>query len=444
MFGYQLKLAWRSALQTPGVSLICVLAIALGVSVFTSMAAIRHLLARNPLPEQSERLFNIRLDTWDPDTQFFNVPPGEPPKATTYRDMRNLMALGGAERQTGVANAFGYIFPEDDRLKPYQDAVQLVHSDFFSMFRAPFRFGSAWSREDDAKPAPAVVLSQKANDALFGGENSVGQSFRIGALTFQVVGVLDQYRPVPVVFDPVNNLSGPPRDFYIPLEHIRNPNSGLSITGNTDGWGDAATFRDPDYLAIAEFYWIQHWVELASGEAAGYRALVDDYCREQKALGRYPRPLNNRVTPMMDWVEQRNQGLGVANGVAAIALLFLCVCAINLMGLLLGKFLSRASLIGVHRALGASRRAVFTQHILECEVIGIVGGAVGIGLAALALTLVDRITPGGMARQAMAVFLADGRMAAVAIGSALLAGLLAGLYPAWRACRVSPAIQLKV
>ena len=56
-----------------------------------------------------------------------------------------------------------------------------------------------------------------------------------------------------------------------------------------------------------------------------------------------------------------------------VSLLFLAVCSLNLVGLLLGKFLSRIPEVSVRRALGASRLQVFWQHIVECEVVGVIG-----------------------------------------------------------------------
>src|SRR6185436_2048248 len=64
-----------------------------------------------------------------------------------------------------------------------------------------------------------------------------------------------------------------------------------------------------------------------------------------------------------------------------VSLLFLAVCALNLVGLLLGKFLARAPEVGVRRALGASRLDIFLQHVVECELIGVLGGLAGIGLS---------------------------------------------------------------
>ena len=61
-----------------------------------------------------------------------------------------------------------------------------------------------------------------------------------------------------------------------------------------------------------------------------------------------------------------------------VGLLFLVVAAVNLIGLLLGKFLARADEVGVRRALGASRRDVFLQHLVECQVVALLGGAIGV------------------------------------------------------------------
>ena len=114
------------------------------------------------------------------------------------------------------------------------------------------------------------------------------------------------------------------------------------------------------------------------------------------------------------------------------------MCAVNLIGILLGKFLSRAPEVGVRRALGASRTSVFLQHIVECEVVGVIGGLLGLGLSALFLGLINLLLDNS------GQFGLDLPMVAAGIGLALIAGLVAGLYPAWRICRLAPAIHLKL
>jgi putative ABC transport system permease protein len=122
-----------------------------------------------------------------------------------------------------------------------------------------------------------------------------------------------------------------------------------------------------------------------------------------------------------------------------IAILFLAVCSVNLIGILLGKFLGRAPEVGVRRALGASKRSIFMQHLVECELIGLLGGAVGIGLSALALRLINGLFP-----DSAFDFALDLNMVGAGVLLSLVAGLVAGVYPAWRICRVAPATHLKL
>lgn len=444
MILFHLKLALLSLRNTPRISLISVLAIALGIGVATSMTSIHYVFAQNPLPEKSAVLFNVRIDTWDPNSEFFAVPPGEPPKAVTYQDMTGMMESTIPKHQTGVADADVYVFPADDINKPYQTVAQLVHADFFPMFNVPFQFGSGWDDDADHTREAVTVLSQAANDKLFGGRDSVGELIRLGSREFTVIGVLAPYQPTPKFYDVVNSLAGQTNEFFVPFDLIREEDLGLGVTGNTDGWGDNATFVGDLIFTTAEWYWIQFWVEVEPERHAEYVAFVDAYSRKLKDLGRYPRPLNNRVTLMMDWVAERNQAGGTTSVIMILSMLFLAVCAINLTGLLLGKFLAKANRIGIYRALGAPRSSIFMQHLIECELVGLLGGALGIGLAMLTLRLIVRMMPNLQGFIAGEIFTLDGTMIAVAVTLALLAGLCAGIYPAWRASRVSPAMQINI
>jgi putative ABC transport system permease protein len=444
MILFYLKLALVSLRNTPRVSLISILAIALGVGVATSMTSIYYVFAQNPLPEKSNVLFNVRIDTWDPNSEFFGVDPGEPPKGVTYQDMVGMMESDIPKHQTGVGDARVYVFPNDEINKPYQTVVQLVQTDFFPMFNVPFKYGAPWSEDADRTREAVTVLSQEANDKLFGGKDSVGELIRLGSREFTVIGVLKHYQPTPKFYDVVNSLAGAANEFFVPFDLIRDPDLGMNVTGNTDGWGDNATFVGDLIFTTAEWYWIQYWVEVEPERQAEYVAFVDDYSRQLKELGRYQRPLNNRVSPMMDWVSERNQAGGTTLVIMLLSMLFLAVCAINLTGLLLGKFLARSNRIGIYRALGAPRSAVFMQHLIECELVGLIGGAAGILLAMGALRAIVRMMPDLRGFIAQDTFQLNGMMIVVAVGLALLAGLSAGIYPAWRASRISPAMQINV
>jgi putative ABC transport system permease protein len=163
---------------------------------------------------------------------------------------------------------------------------------------------------------------------------------------------------------------------------------------------------------------------------------------EQKRAGRFPRPVNNRVTPVVAWMREQQIVPKEATAMMVVSLLFLLVCSLNLMGLLLGKFLARAPEIGVRRALGARRIDVFVQHLVECELVGVVGGANGLGLSVAGLVFLNRWA--ALVTTRTDLFRLDLSMTLLALGLSLLAGLVAGAYPAWRVCRIPPALHLKI
>jgi len=118
---------------------------------------------------------------------------------------------------------------------------------------------------------------------------------------------------------------------------------------------------------------------------------------------------------------------------------FLFVCLLNAMGLLLAKIMARSGEIGVRRALGANRRAVFVQCLIEAGVIGFAGGLLGLMLTLLGLLGLRTVLSENIARLTH-LDLSD---VGIALGLAVISTILAGLYPTWRAARVQPAWQLK-
>ncbi len=186
--------------------------------------------------------------------------------------------------------------------------------------------------------------------------------------------------------------------------------------------------------------WWQYWAEFESPAQQGeFQSFLDGYVGQQKSLGRYGRPLNNRLTPVDQWLEVRRVVRDDQKVLVAVAALFLGVCLFNTLGLMLAKFLSKAPQVGIRRALGASRKAVFRQQLIEVGVIGAGGGLLGLGLAWLSLQGIRRLFPGFEALTQL-----DWTLAGVAVGSAVVTTLAAGLYPAWRVCRTPPAAYLRI
>jgi putative ABC transport system permease protein len=248
-----------------------------------------------------------------------------------------------------------------------------------------------------------------------------------------VVGVIDDWRPSPRFYDLNRDTYGPGEQLFIPLSTSRDLKLGRS--GSLDCWDEHV-----DPLAVgAPCVWLQFWVELDSRDKwTAYRDYLVQYSEDQRRSGAYGRPPNVRLRNVTEWLEFKEVVPRDARLQTWIALGFLLVCLVNTVGLLLTKFLRRSAEIGVRRALGASKRSIFVQLLIEAGMIGLVGGVLGLGLAWLGLWAV-RQQPTDYAQLAQL----DLPMLAATFALAVLTSLLAGLLPAWRGCQVTPAIQLK-
>ncbi|HET6395230.1 MAG TPA: ABC transporter permease [Pseudoxanthomonas sp.] len=431
MFAYYCNLALRSFRRDKALTALMVLAIALGIGACMTTLTVFHVLSGDPIPGKSDRLFYVQLDP----AEMNDFTPGEEPSQQVTRfDAETLLREKRGTRQAMMTGGGVSITPGKEGLVPFVADARYTSADFFPMFDVPMLYGNGWgAREDDAH-ARVAVISRSLNERVFGGGNSVGKQLRIDQSDFTVVGVVDEWRPTPRFYDMNSDRYGALEDVFLPFSTSRDLDMGRN--GSMDCWGDSGG----DSTGVnAPCVWIQYWVELDSAQKAGeYRDYLINYSDQQRAAGRYKRPTNVRLRNVMEWLEFNRV---VPNDVVMQLWLgfgFLLVCLVNTVGLLLAKFLRRGSEIGVRRALGASRGAIFTQCLVEAGAIGLAGGILGLGLSLLGLWAV-RLQPASYAELAHL----DLGMLALTFVLSIVASVLAGLLPAWRAMQVTPAIQLK-
>ncbi len=436
MMSYYLKLGWLSIRRNPILSALMVAAIAVGIGAAMTTITVNYLMGKNPIPHKSDQLFAVQLDSWDPNQAYYDESE-RPPDQVTYTDAMALMKAKRAFRQV-ASNRSGLVLePEGADELPLLVDTRNTWADFFPMFDLPFQYGGGWDRSADENLEQVVVLSQPINERVFGGENSVGREVVLNGMRFRVVGVLDHWHPVPKFYDVTNGPFNDPEEIYIPF-NVAIANE-LPRNGNTNCWKPVEGDGYQAFLT-SECVWIQFWAELRTPEEEqDYLAFLNAYAEEQKALGRFPRPLNNRLSDVMEWMADEEVVEEDAQLMMWLSMLFLIVCLLNTIGLLLAKFLGKAGEIGLRRALGASKRALFTQHLVESALIGLGGGLVGLGLAWLGLRGIE-VLYGDFVDNLTGL---DLPMVLTAIALAIVSALAAGLYPTWRACRIAPASHLK-
>lgn len=436
MFNYNLKLALKSMRRNPVMTALMVAAIAVGIGVSMTTLSVYHMMSSNPIPEKSDVLFAVTLDSWNPLRPFDDDHPERAPHQLTFHDAERLVALAKGKRQTAMFESSLIIEPLGDDELPFEAGARVTCADFFPMFNVPFLYGSGWDKAADNAAEPVVVLTRKLNERLFGGENSVGKSLTMEGMRFRVVGVTDTWEPTPRFYDPINGGFQEVNDMFIPYSLTRVME--LQSEGSDWGWKDEDIASFEQWLN-SEAVWVQYFVELDSpAQRDEYVDHLNAYVGEQKRLGRFERPLNNHIYNVEEWMEYHDVVARDARVLVGLSFLFLLVCVLSTIALTLTKFVGKKAETSLRRALGASRLAIFRQQIVEVGLMGFAGGLIGLLLVTLGLQGIRHLydsTPG--------LVKLDWLMVATAIGVAVLSSMLAGLYPAWRVCNIPPAAQLK-
>ena len=452
MLLHDVRLALRSLKRNPVLSALMVLTIAVGIAASMIAITLYHARAGHPIPWKEDKLFAVTLDTRDdePD-QGFSKHPEYPPFMLTYRDAEALYHSDIPRHSAMMFRTGKLLSPARGTVKPFDVVIRVTTADFFAMFDVPFQYGGGWPRSSDTAPDNVVVVSKYINDKLFGGENSLGKEVTLGGQPFRIVGVMPAWMPQPRFYDLGGGFGAfeIPEDIYMPF--------GWGRANKLDPMGincvrKTAQIKGFDSLYTEDCVWLQYWTELNSQDALErYRRFVDNYTNEEKRHGRFPRPLNNRIVNVTGWLEMNDVIGDESRMQVGVAIAFLAVCILNIFGLMLAKFLSAAPITGLRRALGASRVDIVRQHLIEVVVVGLIGGAVGLvfsfgGLALLRLMfsagLEDNDNPARV-QLLQSLNHMDFAMILVATALSLLTGILAGIYPAWRIGRLTPATFLK-
>ncbi len=436
MWSYYLKLGLVNLKRSPVLTVLMVLTLAVGVAASMASLTLLHAMSGNPIPHKSERLVVPLLDNFaDGDRN-----AGQAPTQMSFRDVDQLLAARPAARQTAIYGLNPSIDPGRPDLAPFLTEGLAVNADFFPMFDVPFVDGAAWSADDDARGARVAVIAQGLAERLFGDEPAVGRSLRIGVNEFSVVGVIDHWQPLPKFYRLVgSNSFAAHEEVFLPFR------AALALEMDANGSVNCSANANigPGFEGLkgSECVWMQYWGELDSvADRAAFDDFLQGYVAEQRRLGRFPREADDvvRSFDVMQWLGERGVVGDDSRLQTWLAFGFLLVCLVNTVGLLLAKFSARGAEIGVRRALGAPRVELFKQYLTESAVIGLAGGLAGLLLTLVALWLLAQRSD-AMANLARM----DLPMLATTLALSLLAALLAGLLPTWRACQVLPAAQLK-
>ncbi|WP_417680885.1 ABC transporter permease [Pseudidiomarina aquimaris] len=435
MIAYYGRLALLSLKKNVLLTGLMIAAIGLGIGAAMTTITVNYLMSADPIPNKSDRLFAVQVDNWSPNEAYSE--PNLPPDQVTWLEATQLTEVKMAYRQAGMGTSYGVIEPKGQDQKPYLASVRITYADFFPMFEPPFLYGSGWSSQADEARELVIVLSKEANNEIFGGANSVGETVTFSGNIFHVVGVLDEWEPKPKFFDLATGAFNDMEDVYMP--YTLKQALELDTSGNNNCWKPIAEETFQAFLN-SECVNSQFWIELEDpADKGAYLDFLHNYVAEQKQLGRFPREQNNRLHNVMEWLEYQEVVADDAQMMMYMALMFLVVCLLNTIALLLAKFTGRFGEIALRRAVGASRRTLMLQYSVEAAIVGVLGGLLGLVLAWFGLQGISALY--GDSTEGLTSL--DGTMIIVGFALAIISSILAALYPTWRACSIAPAGQLK-
>ena len=426
LISHYFELAFRSFRRNSVLTILIVIAIGLGVGASMTMITVIHVMSGDPIPGRSSKLFYPHLEPSTPD--FVKYHPGE---NFTWPDATNLVEAHQAVRQAMMAPGRLAVSPLGGR-RPFFRAGHYVSSEFFPMFGTPFAAGEGWGAQDDKDAALVVVLNGELARELYGSASaSIGQVLMLQNRDFRVVGVLNDWHPEPVFY---GGASGDwafksEDQFFVPLNTAMSLK--LPIGGGESCWGRAS--RTGDGCS-----WLQLWVELDTPkQVEAYHQFLMNYWHDQRAHGRFPVNIPPKLYGMM----QRLRVLRLVPSNVSLqlwlALGFLCVCLFNVVSLMLAKFLRRSDEVSIRRAMGASNRDIFLQLGIEAAGLGLLGGGLSLLMTMSGLWLIHQ-RPDAYAKLVQL----DYPMVMLTLVLAVTSSVFAGILPAWRACRIPPALQL--
>lgn len=441
MLRYYSRLALKSLRRAPGLTALMIGAIALGIAACIVTLTVYHAMSGNPIWWKNNVLYAVTMDSWGADFPHDAQHPTLAPPQLTYQDATALLRSDIPKRKAIMTQMIGTLSGAPGQSMPMHVMARATTQDFFGMFDVPFEYGGGWSG-NDLDALPEIVLTHEVNDALFGGSDSVGRTILWNNIRFRVVGVLRHWEPLPRFYDVVDGAFAPPEDtdqVFVPFSWVTALRAIPSGNMDCRGPGGIANYQA---LLASECVWIEMWAELPSAaQRERFQAYMDAYWATQHRVGRFPRPINNHLTDVSQWLRINGVVSSDSRILLRVAFAFLAVCLINTVGILLTKFLRGAPVVGVRRALGASRRQIFLQHLVEVAVVSVAGGLLGLALGAAGLAGVQAIYSDNSAYGMLAHFDPLGVMWALAL--AALSTLAAGLYPAWSIGRLPPAGYLK-
>ena len=265
--------------------------------------------------------------------------------------------------------------------------------------------GYFFSKEENRASRRVAVLGQTVVDNLFNRANPIGETIRIGRVPFQVIGIM-QSKGV--------DLNGVDQDdqIFIPIK------TALRRVFNQD------------YINSISIQVV------SQDKMSKTEQQIRQVLRERHHLNRRDKPDDFTIQNQIELLETRRETTGTFTAlITSIAGISLLVGGIGILAIMLIAIRERTNEIGLRMAVGARRKDILLQFIIESAILSIGGGILGI-LTGIVGSLVIAIGTDWAASISLASIL-------YSFGFSLLIGFFFGVYPARQAARLDPIVALR-
>lgn len=442
---YHLRLALRSLRRDPGLSAAIMLVMAVVGGLFC-VCMMHFLRTHGPSPPASPDLHQVEvLRTWGSGQEALDGTSAETSAIAmrmriSYPSYRTLAGSGIPTRETATFRArllvqsaqlpdtkaaaiAPLVDPGPGTYRSRPRNARFVNADFFSLFAVPLRHGAAWSRDEEARGEPVVVLSKALNDELFGGANSVGGTVLVNGRPHRVAGVCAHHQPFVPEWD--RALTGDSQDsLYVPFpEHERlaaRPEMPIFRAPTGPGYGDL--------LASGDVLFLSYWLELpTAAQREGYARYLAG------SLG--ARGVSYVLRDLAGVRRDLPQPHGAITFFLFVTSLIMVAGGLIMARLLLAKGLARRDELGIFRALGAPRASLFSRQLLEALLLSGAAGVASLAVSWPASAFYNRAVADTDIPLAL-----SGAAFGVTFAVTVAVGILFAIFPAWRAANRGPKI----
>lgn len=428
MSSYYLKLALFNFKRAPLLYFLVMMTLSIGVGLLCANLALVAVMSGDPIPEKSDRLFHISMNSW-PNEKSNHA---QPLHILRYRDAM-IIEQSNIAKHTAVSYETSIYArdAESTSLARQSGKVRATTHGFFELTEAPFAHGTGFTENN----GNVVVISHQFNQNIFGGGNSVGKTIELGGENFTIVGVLAPWNLKPKFYHASEGRAfDVPDDLFLPLETVIDQNwRPQARTSSTDGWQHVPQTRERNV------YYLQAWAELSSSsDKLAMQQYLDNYAKGLKDAGEHPLDVRNELNNVTQWLTKQDV---VDDRILAFTIataLFLFVCVFNASSLLLSRFHAGKFEVGLRRAIGASKQQVLWQGLVESSLLGVVTGIFAIGLSSVFLMLSVKMLPSleNLASMSTEVLIYGALLS-------LLTANVSSLYAVYRANRYTISAELK-